>query len=527
MESKKVVQSIKQESRIALLESFRPSNASPLDADGRFVGDLVQLMPAEVVDIILAYFEPEDIFKLRNISKTWNNYLTQPGFLNHFNLKIFSGSGQHLLDSESIQSESRTFEDRVRNLCALSHGRACKFEHIRHSNDSRDDIIYCSGTIVSWWEESFNIYVQWLYKNDAEWHKLESDYRENFRSVKLTSKYILAYTQCGQVYCWDISTLHLLVTFWATAVPELINGPTKRWRLDDLHTSQMRMMDKPSHIDASSNTIVVLISLRKGYLYSLDTKSLTVVHPALHRHSFDYNFEKTRVDQSGYIYLPINDMHCEQYVDVFKINDTSTSIDFVNCIDLQAIGKQQIASLAGDRDGGLVAGPNDIYNVVVIWNHEYLCHVHIGPIMGTRIHLISELKDGLMKYHHLIREEQYFDLSRSIYYPKIRRTFHFNDENRRMPYCLYQAHDETFRPVIAGKSKIRSLGKILKSRPAKLTLEEAEVLRWLEHHHCNGGAYESAIAGDSNFVVVTPGGAEFTMVWKFYGPDESRLAAER
>lgn len=503
-----IFNSIEQNDRLALGKSFRPFDESDSLATERFVGDFVKLMPTEIVDIIFTCCEPEDNFKLRNVSKTWNNYLTRPGLLNQMERKINASGGQYLSDSDVIWAERRTFEERVRNRCALVNGRACSFELIQHHPDCAVFFLYCSGTLISWWDDIQKIYVRWLYKNDTEWHKLESDDPDDvFYDVRLTSNHILAYTDRGQVYCWNSSTLDLLAKFWLTTIPEMMfDGP------DDFEEFEMDAMDQPKYIDASSNTIV----LRSGhgwYLYALVTKTLTIAYPALYKHRSFFTRKEIRVEQSGYIYVSYG----LSIVDVFKINDTSTSIDFVHRIDLESLSNQQLASLAVNRDREAVERLNDSIEVVVVFNHQCFLktYVHMSDSSGPALRLVFELRDGVIVYHHSILHKGHLP-NWIIYYPQWHQTFSVDEFQPGRSFDLYQIHDKKFRFVSVGQEKERSNDELKASLPADMTEEKVGVFR----------RHVLLIAGDSDFVVVTPGEADFTQVWRFSGLDKSRPAAE-
>lgn len=340
-----------QQDLLAILDvsgqDFCPSalpDPPSLSPDISFVGDLVQIFPPEVVDIIFTNCRPQDVFSLRNVSKTWNSYLSRPEFLQRMDHQMYANGGQYLLDSDTVENERRSFEDCVRHRCALSNGRACMFEHIQNEDEQEGGLQFCSGTLLQWTPGASKIYVKRLYENYPEIWDDVLDEGDRFSQVRLTSRYVLACNRTGEFICWDREESEVIARFLLTSMSPISGEQGEILGYEERSIT-------PIWIGASSCTIV-MITWHGWHLYSLATNILTEVGKLVGYEEVDSREVDWTLDESGFLYFCGCGNTGGRFIDVFKINETSSAIDFVSRIHLYTLLLRQLDSVtpAGAAD---------------------------------------------------------------------------------------------------------------------------------------------------------------------------------
>lgn len=476
----------------ALSTEGKPSRSLDLQDShiGRYVGDLLQILPAEIVDIIFAYCEPQDIFRLRNVSSTWNSYLAQPVFIQRMAMKMHAYVEQYRLNCDKISAESTSFEDCVRNRRALLNGHAHNFEHFEHirsANHYGDDMLLNSGILLEWYSLWSTIYVKRLFGNDTSWHTLQDEDLVDFICVNLTEKYIVAATVELRVYCWDAASFERVAVF--------------------------RLSSMPFAIHASSNTIL-MYGQGVRQMCSIDTGRIAEAEIEPEDGDADdreIDIYRCRVEQSGFLYicrLEEEEALFEDYFDIYKINETTMDIDFWGKIDVYRLGCLQFDQLTSA--GELVACRDevkDVFNVVLVLDHK--CYFTMSQCSGLMPDivpcLIFDLKDGIATYYHTIYPRADWDLQKLIYYPESHRAFNYQCNTVESdPPGLYQIFEDTYRPVTSGQYKT-------------LALDDDRLITSGEKHR----AWWSS---DGNFLTCSIQGDRNSRLWSFYRNSETQIA---
>lgn len=285
----------------ALVEVFRPSDFRHLSSrlfPESFVGDFVQILPPEISDIIFSHLEPQSLYRLRNVSTLWNAYLSRPEFLRTMDLRMYSTSSPYVIDVDSEYVETASFEDKVRNRAALLNGRSHSFGLIRHKAGNLSTLAYCLGNLLNY--SGPRIYVMQLYREGSGWHGLVGDDLESFTIVQATPRFIIATTQLGVVYCWNIRSLDQVAKF--------------------------RIPAMPFEVEASHDTIV-LFCPDSWFLYSLQHQRLCRIDRPFDVHS---GMSVGHVENNGFIY----GLAIEGTIDTYKINESRTSLDFCHSVNI-------------------------------------------------------------------------------------------------------------------------------------------------------------------------------------------------
>ncbi|CCG80558.1 F-box domain protein [Taphrina deformans PYCC 5710] len=481
----------------ALIETFRPSDyrhvVKKLYPD-RFVGDMMTLLPTELIDIILNHLEPQYIYTLRNVSSIWNNYLSSTELMQTMYECFYGSNGRYILDKDNPHSPHKTLHQRVRNRCAMRNGQARSFDLICHAVPGHSLLSYSHGTLVNWSDNA--IFVTRLADPEHDWHLLRGQDFEVFRVVSATPDYIIALTKSRKIYCWSTDDLELV--------------------------AQFKVPSEPYELSASKDTLVIF-DVTAWYFYHVPTKTLS-------HHGIDW-FDTERdtvhtvhVERTGFIYT----VHQDGTIKTLRLSDDGTTVDRVstqnvNLLLLSAspastdVDAQFDKEADGEEEGGAL-------NIIVVWNHATL---YASPITiagaPTRVYALWR---GTLTYHHTIQNENTRP-NELICVPELRVAYDLVCEHGRgMPLGLYRVVNDNWSPVSPdhcrpdqSRLRARLSGGSPQGRPER---EAGPVVQPLEDTSW-ALAYEdphSLWTGDANYLICSQFPAAFTRIWKFYDDED-------
>lgn len=372
----------------ALVEVFRPSDYQHLnkvlDSDC-FVGDIIQILPAEILIIIFGYLESRDVFLLRNVSMKWNSFLSESSFMNRMTSIMFAPGICNPAETQNLEMLA-TFEDKVRCLCAIRNGTPYSLEFLTGMASYNLFTTYCSGTLLC--SQGPDIIVNNLYTSKCS--KLHGDYMESFVLMEVNMHHILAASIFGMVYCWNVVSLKPLAKFRIPSVDVAVR---------------------------SSATTILLNDQQRWYIYSLTSRKL-FVQLATNRSvgSDDPATYRIYVD-GGLVYAVGSD----GILLIDRLNALGTSLSAIKEIDVRSevericVAKGQDISMTGSACIRIIFGHD------CIWDSEtddppehepnelqYVCYL--------------ELRDGDLKFlYHKTMQNYLHDCS--IYYPMLSRSF--------------------------------------------------------------------------------------------------------
>ena len=352
------------------------------------VTDVIPRLPTEVLDNIFARVEPQDLFRLRRVSRLWKTYLTQQGFMKYMTCTM-------------VGPRNRSLEYRARNRLALLSGRPCSTEIMSDGTSAWRGRGYCNGHLVASMQRRPNVLrIKNLYDRRGEWLEVQIDENDGYDYflVEVTPHHLWAVTRDSFLYCWQITTLE--------------------------RVARVLIPEKCSNITATRESAVLRHHANPHFLllYHLRDGQLS-------RHEFPESFMRSQegyfseaMEEDGHYYAVVH--HSKTLITAKVTGGTITMLD-----------NQDLSTL-----------PNaDDRNVVLVTHRKSLC---VLPDIYSSTSDIYRVEKGKLYYCQTLNLEPFITEApdRWMIFPELKRAYHLGSPFFRpgqfLLYCRSEDHCE-------------------------------------------------------------------------------------